>query len=431
LLGGNSLSIQHKDIPEAQLHEPKGISTAAANQTYISNGGGSGTWTDYFAGFQNIIEVREVGDLPAPVSGVITLESNTAYFISGTVVITPNVINADNPGVAMLGFNRAADALVTDFAGPLISSTNNNLPLSAFTLTNLNASGTLLNLSNTGTNVVILDKMFFGDCASIGTISNYSSIIFDNCGITATSPIGGIVFSGSSWNEILARDSYFKNYTGTLFDLGTATTQFAEFLGVRFLAGAGDKAVDGLAAAGNIGTLGVFSSCLFSGMTNPTGNIDHADSGWFFTDCVGTQDSGFVGYASMVGNATVTTGSGTAYTKVAGTTVASPGNERFTMSADSELTFDGLLPRPVQIDVNLTGNTGGGSEIVSVTIFKDNGATNEQLDANVVSRFTAAATPQSCSLSALDTANPGDKYAVYVTSSSNVTVEDLQFSMRA
>lgn len=427
------MSIQHKDIPEAQLHEPKGISTALTNQIYISNGSGSGTWTDYFAGFQNIVEVKEVGDLPAPVSGVITLESNTAYFISGTVVITPNVINADNPGVAILGFNRAADALVTDFAGPLISSADNNLPLSAFTLTNLNASGTLLNLTNTGTNVVILDKMFFSTCASIGTINNYKNIVFDNCGITAPAPIGGIVFSGSNWEEILVRDSLFENWTGTLLDLGTCVSDYIEILGVRFKGSASDKAVDGLVSAGNIGTLGLVSASLFDGMTDPLGNIDHADMGWFLTQTVGVQESSFIGYASMVNNATATTGSGTTWTKVAGTTVASSANERFTMSADSELTFGGTLPRPVQIEVSLAGNTGGGSDTVGVTIFKDTGSGYTQLDASIVSKFTAAATPQSTALVALDTANPGDKYAVYVENQStagDVTVENLQFSMR-
>lgn len=39
------MSVQHKDIPEAQLHEPKGISVASANQAYISNGAGSGAWS--------------------------------------------------------------------------------------------------------------------------------------------------------------------------------------------------------------------------------------------------------------------------------------------------------------------------------------------------------------------------------------------------
>lgn len=38
------MTIQHKLIPEAQLHEPKGISTAAANKVYKSNGAASGSW---------------------------------------------------------------------------------------------------------------------------------------------------------------------------------------------------------------------------------------------------------------------------------------------------------------------------------------------------------------------------------------------------
>ena len=36
--------IQHRDIPEAQLHEPKGISTAAADRVYVSDGTGRGNW---------------------------------------------------------------------------------------------------------------------------------------------------------------------------------------------------------------------------------------------------------------------------------------------------------------------------------------------------------------------------------------------------
>lgn len=36
--------VQHKDIPDAQLHEPKGASTAANGRVYVSNGSGSGSW---------------------------------------------------------------------------------------------------------------------------------------------------------------------------------------------------------------------------------------------------------------------------------------------------------------------------------------------------------------------------------------------------
>lgn len=38
------MSIQHAAIPDAQLHEPKGVVSAAANKIYVANGTGSGTW---------------------------------------------------------------------------------------------------------------------------------------------------------------------------------------------------------------------------------------------------------------------------------------------------------------------------------------------------------------------------------------------------
>ena len=38
------MAIEHKDIPDAQRHEPKGISSASNKQVYVANGGGGGAW---------------------------------------------------------------------------------------------------------------------------------------------------------------------------------------------------------------------------------------------------------------------------------------------------------------------------------------------------------------------------------------------------
>lgn len=38
------MTIQHKNITEADLHEPKGVSLATSNTVYVANGTGSGTW---------------------------------------------------------------------------------------------------------------------------------------------------------------------------------------------------------------------------------------------------------------------------------------------------------------------------------------------------------------------------------------------------
>lgn len=38
------MATQHKNIVEADLHEPKGVSTSTAGKVYVANGSGSGTW---------------------------------------------------------------------------------------------------------------------------------------------------------------------------------------------------------------------------------------------------------------------------------------------------------------------------------------------------------------------------------------------------
>lgn len=38
------MSIEHKNIPDSQLHEPKGAASASIGQVYVADGAGSGTW---------------------------------------------------------------------------------------------------------------------------------------------------------------------------------------------------------------------------------------------------------------------------------------------------------------------------------------------------------------------------------------------------
>ena len=55
------MAIEHNAIPDNERHEPKGISTASANQVYVSDGSGSGVWkTPYATG------VEDYNDLSSP-----------------------------------------------------------------------------------------------------------------------------------------------------------------------------------------------------------------------------------------------------------------------------------------------------------------------------------------------------------------------------
>lgn len=63
------ISIQHRDIPDAQLHEPKGIVSAIAKAVYKSLGTGSGAWSrinqsdlDYSVKANNVFGWNDISD---------------------------------------------------------------------------------------------------------------------------------------------------------------------------------------------------------------------------------------------------------------------------------------------------------------------------------------------------------------------------------
>lgn len=76
--------MQHKDIPEAQLHEPKGVSTASNKQIYIANGAGSGVWRkpketdlDYTSASGNLYGWNDIADSLYTVGAPLSLTANT------------------------------------------------------------------------------------------------------------------------------------------------------------------------------------------------------------------------------------------------------------------------------------------------------------------------------------------------------------------
>lgn len=84
------MAIQHRDIPETELHEPKGASTASVGTVYTSTGNGSGTWkkidTDSIEGLGSQ-QGREDWAVLATGQGGFKYAPLTAY---GSIVINNN-----------------------------------------------------------------------------------------------------------------------------------------------------------------------------------------------------------------------------------------------------------------------------------------------------------------------------------------------------
>lgn len=95
--------MQHKDIPNDGLHEPKGTSTASIGQVYVADGVGSGAWT-----------VQPVGGIEtAPIGGVYRSNGDG----SATWVQTPHGWGYYQHGGGTQVFNVTPSKLLIDGAG--------------------------------------------------------------------------------------------------------------------------------------------------------------------------------------------------------------------------------------------------------------------------------------------------------------------------
>lgn len=137
-------NLQHKDIPEAQLHEPKGASTASAGDVYVSDGAGSGTWTT----------AEALGSGAAPAGSLLIADGSgglgftryqgwAQYEDTNTTVGTPSQTLAASTRTKWIndGGTLSLTKNPSDLVNPLWDTTNyKHQPVSAFDIYHLRMS---------------------------------------------------------------------------------------------------------------------------------------------------------------------------------------------------------------------------------------------------------------------------------------------------
>jgi hypothetical protein len=98
------MTIEHSDLTDPNLHEPKGVSAAAADEFYVANGAGGGSWKKRV--FRATITIS-----PAIVSANTTAEQT--FTLSGLVASTDSIIGVSKPtaqaGLGIVGWRVSAD----------------------------------------------------------------------------------------------------------------------------------------------------------------------------------------------------------------------------------------------------------------------------------------------------------------------------------
>ena len=129
-------SIQHKDIPEIQLHEPKGASLALAGSVYVSNGSGTGSWrrtgVDTLKGLSGDSGVAG-RKIVTDGSDGFTLAADSSY---GTAAITTNTTNFTTVAAADASLKTAGQfQLFTGTGAPWASTGLSGISFSTDRLT--------------------------------------------------------------------------------------------------------------------------------------------------------------------------------------------------------------------------------------------------------------------------------------------------------
>lgn len=105
-------TVAHSALTGADLHEPKGAAAATANQLYLANGAGSGTWTTLQGGMNQYVFTIHIQDassataalnssyLAMPFACTVTNVYSTAF---AAIATTDNVLTVANNAGSALG----------------------------------------------------------------------------------------------------------------------------------------------------------------------------------------------------------------------------------------------------------------------------------------------------------------------------------------
>ncbi len=132
------MTIEHKNITDAERHEPKGASTAASGTVYVSNGAGSGTWSNVLTSVKNAnketlnVSIADISTadsvfVVSPIAGVIT---SIHVVLHNAITVANSVVTAKIAGVAVGGLS-----ITITQAGSAAGSTFSGTPSSANTVT--------------------------------------------------------------------------------------------------------------------------------------------------------------------------------------------------------------------------------------------------------------------------------------------------------
>lgn len=358
----------------------------------------------------NIVVVNQMSDFPTAVSGVITLEDDTAYLVSAKLTTTDRFEFGDN--CVLYAADSSVGSLTYTGAGTMLTANSENSKVTLLTLDAPN--GQLLDVtSGSGNGVFQLVNATIKSCDAVGSIGNLSALQITDTAFEDVKT-DGLSFTGTIAFLVGSRNLFTVN-GGTMFKLGSSTISagFTTYSSLVVLA-AGTNYIDGLVDSGNFdsGALGSIFNMRFSGSGTPlAANITRDDPRWQFFGNDDIGDTRPDGLLSFSGNATNTVIASTGVPVLIAGTWVEQTTSQFEATAAGRLTYKGGKPAKLPITASLTGApVSGTNKTITYHLYK-NGVDLSADQSNIIS----SGSPKNTSLIWQLELNPDDYLELFVS----------------
>lgn len=376
---------------------------------------------------QYLVYVESASDFPTPVNGVITLEDNTTYFVTNTIDLQGDRLVAGQNTTIIGGSSENCRIKSTGLESALITS-EWSLPLRSITL----EAAIALDLDANGNSNQALDwfGVNFTDCATIGTIANYSNFIASDCGflnsanLTFDGSIGTVGFSQCIFDGRASQTTIILPSTLTI-------TRRFRIIYSAFVVLSGETGINLNTSA----TIPVDSYILdtvnFSGGGTYTSGVLYTDNKAQFVNCKGIPNSNEVSAYYMNGNATVTDiVTQDVAVKIAGTTTSGSITQKFT-NTNNKATYTGALNKTFLVSVVASVTSVSANDQIGFYVAK-NGTVVAESEIYVTTNANSRA--ESVSLQGVVELTTNDYVEIWIenkTDTSDVTVTELNVIIRA
>lgn len=404
--------IQDKLTSGVNIKTVNGASIMGAGNIFIGGGGlDSG----------DIVFVSSVSDLPTASGGVITLADNITYFFTTEVDllgsrfvcgVNTTILGASSENCSIKSTGLTGTALITS----VYSLPIRNITIEADVALNLDGDGTTTALDWFGVN--------FTDCATVGTIKDYSNFIMADSAFLNS---GGLTFDGTIGTVGFSQCLFDVNGTNTAFILPSTLTISRRFRIIysSFVVGTGQTALN-VNTSATIPTEGyILDTVNFAGGGTYNTGVQYDDNKALFVNCKGINNSDSIANYYMSDNATVTNVITVATPlKIAGTTTANSINQKFTHT-NNRATYTGAINRNFKVTATVSVTSASANDQIGFYIAK-NGTVITESEMYVTTNASARA--ESVTIQTITSLITNDYVETWVendTDASDVTVTFL------